>query len=102
MPGRTTVAGVVSAGPTSPVERPGQPNTAPVATGQVVARAADGAVAARTSIATGGSYRLELPPGRYTLIAEGTGSMRCTPVDADVSASDRPIKIDLTCDTGIR
>jgi hypothetical protein len=102
VPRGTIVTGLVTAGPVSPVDRPGQANTAQVTKGQVIARAHDGSAARRADIGADGTYRLELPPGRYTLTAEGTGAMRCNPEDTQVPAGGGPVHVDITCDTGIR
>jgi hypothetical protein len=95
------VAGRVTAGPTCPVERVGQPcPPRPVVT-EVQARAASRIVASTRS-AVDGTYRFDLPVGTYTLVAVTPNLYpRCVARTVTVVAA-RTTNGDITCDTGIR
>ncbi len=94
------VRGTVTAGPVRGVQVQGQPNTAPVTTGFVVARDSKGSVVGRAAISATGTYELRLPPGRYELVPTDTGIMRCPPGQVDVT-TEAEVR-NLECDTGIR
>jgi hypothetical protein len=95
------VAGHVSAGPVTPVSRPGQPNTRPVDAARVEAlRGTD--VVAFTSTDHAGYYQLQLAPGTY-VIAVTYPRLRPSPLEktATVSAGQRQT-LNFVLDTGIR
>jgi hypothetical protein len=96
-----TVHGRISAGPTCPVERVGQP--CPPRPVLAAIQATEGSrVVASTRSATDGSYRLELPIGSYTIsAATSTTFPRCIPRQVNVTGAT-DTEIDLMCDTGIR
>jgi hypothetical protein len=96
-----TIFGTITAGPTCPVERAGEPcNPAPVAID--VAAHAMGRRVAGTRSATNGNYTLRLPEGRYELRATTNAALpRCVAALVTVTANRR-VRADITCDTGIR
>jgi hypothetical protein len=96
------VYGYVTAGPTCPVERPGQPCPPRPLVVTVQARDPSGRqVGAATSDAAG-RYLIALPPGRYTLTAAGSSPLpRCPPTMVTIDA-DAATRADINCDTGIR
>lgn len=101
-PPTTGAYGTVTAGPTCPVERAGQPCPPRPVSARIDAHAADGRVAASTQSGADGSYRIGLTPGNYTLVVvTGSTYPRCpdTPVSVAPGAATRA---DISCDTGIR
>ena len=96
------VYGYVTAGPTCPVERPGQPCPPRPLVVTLQARDPSGRqVGAATSDAAG-RYLIALPPGRYTLTAAGSSPLpRCPPTMVTIDA-DTATRADINCDTGIR
>ena len=102
-PPRGVVFGVVSAGPTCPVERKGHPCPPRRLSGVLVkAERAGGVVVAETSTAGDGSFSLLLPPGLYELVVTPGGILpRCPTLAVSVRAgADR--RVSIGCDTGIR
>jgi hypothetical protein len=105
-PSRTGLAGRAVAGPTCPVEQPGDPACAPrpvAGTELVIRSAADGAEAARAITDGAGFFRLDLAPGTYILEAspaEGLMGMP-EPIPFTVSTGSE-VLLDLGYDTGIR
>lgn len=99
-PGGSGAYGLVTAGPTCPVERPGQP-CPPAPVSATVTATTSGRQVASTTSDSQGRYTLPLPPGTYTLDAT-TGSTypHCTPVTVTITSS--ATRADITCDTGIR
>jgi hypothetical protein len=100
----TGVAGRVLAGPTCPVERPGDPacSPRPVANATLTVRSGDAVVATITTDA-GGSYRIALPPGDYTLEAAPVAGVMRTPLPMPFSVAATGVTpLDVTYDTGIR
>ena len=100
-PVASVVAGHVSAGPVTPVSRPGQPNTRPVDGARVEAlRGTE--VVAFTSTDHAGYYQLQLAPGTY-VIAVTYPRLRPSPQEmtAVVSAGRRQT-LNFVLDTGIR
>ena len=96
------VYGVVSAGPTCPVERAGQPcPPRPVSATVTATNASTGAVAVTHSDSLG-RYTLPLPAGTYAVsAATGSALPRCSPTTATVT-SGGAARADISCDTGIR
>jgi hypothetical protein len=101
-PAGTGAYGYVTAGPTCPVERAGQPCPPAPVTAHVQAQDPSGRTVAATDTDSHGRYQLVLPPGPYTLTAT-TGSTypRCPPVQVTVRAGTAT-RADISCDTGIR
>ena len=99
----TRVFGNVSAGPTCPVERAGHPcPLMPVA--GTVAVEAGGARLADTRISSNGDYALSLAPGSYSLVvvlSKGGVLPRC-PVRNVTIRPGPAVRVNITCDTGIR
>jgi hypothetical protein len=95
------IFGVVTAGPTCPVERVGSPCPPGLWTGDVRATDASGhAFDARTD--DQGNYSLSLAPGSYVVIPVTDGGPptgKPTPIVVVTGPSQR---VDLTVDTGIR
>jgi hypothetical protein len=99
----TGAYGVVTAGPTCPVESAAHPCLPrPVAGATVEARGTGGGVAGTTRTDGKGSYALALPTGNYQLIVV-TGSVlpRCPAVTVAVPKVGRA-RVNVSCDTGIR
>jgi hypothetical protein len=96
------VAGHVSAGPVSPVSRPGTPNTRPVAGAQVEAlRGSD--VVAVTHTDNAGYYQFTLHPGSYVIAVTYVGYRASAPLARTVTAAAGQTQtLDFAVDTGIR
>lgn len=95
--------GTVSAGPTCPVERVGDPcPPRPVQTALQL-RTAAGTVVASGSSGGDGGFSIAAPPGSYTLETPPGSSAypRCQPVQVTVTTGTYTL-VDMTCDTGIR
>ncbi len=99
------VAGRVGAGPTCPVERPGDPSCAPrPVVGAVLSiTGAGGVEVARLTADAGGLFRAELQPGDYTLVPQPVEGLLGTaqPVPFTV-AQGSPTFLEIDYDTGIR
>jgi hypothetical protein len=96
------VRGIVTAGPTCPVERQGTPCPPAPWTGTVRATATDGSTFDTTTDGQG-AYTLQLPDGTYTVSAltKGSGPPTASPVTVSV-AGGAVQTLDLQVDTGIR
>jgi hypothetical protein len=95
------VTGRVTAGPTCPVERVGDPCPPKPVVAEVQAHAA-GRVIASTRSSTDGMYRLKLRGGTYTVVATvQTVFPHCAPRTVTVIPA-HTIRGDISCDTGIR
>lgn len=97
------VSGRALAGPTCPVERPGDPNCQPTPVQGSVQFAQGDLVVTSVRINSGGGFAAEIPAGTYTLTVD-TGDNPfpvCSPVDVDVRA-DADAVVEISCDTGIR
>ena len=96
------ISGVVTAGPTCPVETAASPCPPGVWTGDVRAVAADGRNY-QTQTDAQGHYRLPLPAGTYDVspVIEGAGPPSAAHVSVTVSG-DVMQTLDLQVDTGIR
>lgn len=105
LPYNSGVQGVVSLGPTCPVERnPPDPQCAekPYATSIVVSRVGAGAPFLIGNSNADGTFKFSLPPGQYTLIAGGNKMLpRCNPVSITVGPIGY-VTTTVSCDTGIR
>jgi hypothetical protein len=100
----TGVWGVALAGPTCPVERPGQsPCHRPVVGAEIVALDADGRQAGRAITNAQGFYSLPLAPGSYTIEPQPVEGLLGTagPVSVEVAEGLRLV-LNLDYDTGIR
>lgn len=98
----TGAYGYVTAGPSCPVERQGQPCPPQPISAEVDARNASGAEVGSDHSDSYGRYALNLAPGRYTLsVVSSSGWPRCpdTPVSVRGGTASRA---DISCDTGIR
>ena len=97
------VRGHVLAGPTCPVERPGDPACRPVPVAGVVRFMQGAGLAASARLDATGAFAVDLPVGKYTITVDtGTNGLPiCTPVDVDAVANSDAIA-DVECDTGIR
>jgi hypothetical protein len=99
-PGASGVEGTVTAAPTCPVARPGQPCTRPVDAAIQLLRAGGSAAANGHSDAKG-RFRIAAPEGHYDLVVDFSGpSGKCSaPVDVTAGSFTHT---DVKCDTGIR
>lgn len=94
--------GLITAGPTCPVERPNQPCPPRPVTAEVDARTGDGRTAAATHSDGAGRYALTVAPGTYTLVVvTGSTYPRCPNTTVTVQGGT-PTRHDISCDTGIR
>ncbi len=101
-PSGTGIYGLVLASPTCPVERIGQLCPPRPVAGEVDVRDSGGKTAASTHTDSLGRYAVSLNPGRYTLVVvTGAAFPRC-PNDVVAVPSKAPLRVDITCDTGIR
>jgi hypothetical protein len=104
-PADSGVSGLVLLGPLTPVEQVGGPaNDRPYEAAVRVVRAGSEDVVASTRSDSDGRFRVNLAPGRYTLIAESpeNGALPyASPVDATVVAH-RFTPVTIGFDTGIR
>jgi hypothetical protein len=99
------IGGEVSAGPTCPVERPGDSACADrVVKGAVlVVQDGSGAEVARFTTDASGLFRIELAPGIYTLSSQPvTGIMRSAPAQQVTVVAGKLTIVSLSYDTGIR
>ena len=97
------VSGHALAGPTCPVERPGDPNCQPRPVQGSVRFARGGHVVSSNPIDAAGAFAAEIPAGTYTVTVD-TGENPfpvCTPVEVEVRANADAV-VDISCDTGIR
>lgn len=96
------IYGTITAGPTCPVERQGQPcPPRPVVATVEVRRRNHTVASARSNSA--GDYAVGVPrPGTYTIVVD-TGSTfpRC-PTKTVMVPRGQSVQVDITCDTGIR
>jgi hypothetical protein len=104
--GKMTVTGRAIAGPTCPVERPGDPACAPrpVAGATLVVTTSNGAEVDRTRTAADGTFTLLLPEGDLTLVprpVEGLmGTAEAIPLTVRLASPLPPLEV--RYDTGIR
>ena len=103
--GRTGISIVATAGPTCPVEQPGDPacQPRPVAGAVVVVRDAAGTEAARAETDANGTVFIEVPAGEYVVEAQPVDGMMGTPAPTDATVADGVgTLVALGYDTGIR
>ena len=97
------VAGVISAGPTCPVERVGHPCPPRRLADVLVAAEHAGGVVATTRTTREGRFSFSLPPGSYDLVVTTSANTvpRCPSVAVTVRLGGHR-DVDIRCDTGIR
>lgn len=106
-PGATTgsgVAGVVTIGPTCPVERINSPCAPRPIAATVIVRDSSGTEVTRFVSGADGSFKVQLRPGRYTLVgtSHGQGGLpRPIPVNVVVPAGSFAT-VNVEFDSGIR
>lgn len=107
LPDATGVRGIITAGPTCPVERdPPDPACAerPVAGAVLVFTDASGAEVKRVTSAADGTFSIELAPGAYRVTALPAEGLMGTPapMDVEVAAGQPMAELQVSYDTGIR
>jgi hypothetical protein len=103
-PPNTGIKGVVTIGPTCPVEQVGQPPcVAPLAATLAVTSADDGSVVARVTSSDDGTFSVDLPPGDYVIVPEPGGDPFPVgqPVEVSVEAGSYA-QVEVSYDSGIR
>lgn len=100
---KSRVRGQVLAGPTCPVERPGDTNCEPAPVQGTIKFTHDGDVVDSVKIDPIGDYSIEIRAGSYTLTIDIGDNIfpSCLPVDVEVLANVE-MEVDVFCDTGIR
>ena len=98
------IIGIALAGPTCPVERPGDPACAPrpVAGATILIRDAAGANVATIVTDAAGRFQVALPAGVYTVVGQPAEGLMGNPAPLDVEVAEGDIAIELSYDTGIR
>ncbi|MGA8295955.1 MAG: carboxypeptidase-like regulatory domain-containing protein [Acidimicrobiales bacterium] len=102
LPSGTGAYGSVTAGPTCPVEQAGNPCPPEPVTAEIDARDAAGRTIASTRTNSAGSYALSLKPGAYTLVVVTRATFPRCPSEPITVSSGSPLRVDVSCDTGIR
>lgn len=103
--GPTGISGTVTAGPTCPVQQPGDPNCQPrpVAGASIVVRDATGSVVATVQSDAAGQFTVGLPPGSYTVESHPVAGFMSAPSPISVTViANSQSRADLQFDTGIR
>ena len=103
-PPNTGIRGIVTLGPTCPVEQVGEPPcVTPYAATLVITSADDDSVVARVSSGPDGAFTLDLPPGDYVIVPEPGGDPfpLGQPVEVTVEAGAYT-EIEVAYDSGIR
>ena len=97
------VSGHALAGPTCPVEQPGDPNCQPKPVQGSVQFAQGEHVVSSVKIDADGAFAAEIPAGIYTITVDTGGNAFpvCAPVEVEVRA-DADAVAEISCDTGIR
>ncbi len=98
----TGVEGTVSAGPTCPVEREGQPCPPLPVQAQVNVIAPDGRRSAQAASDADGRFSVLVAPGHYTLHVSIARSFPVCPDTAVTVPDEGTVTSDIVCDTGIR
>lgn len=97
------VYGLVTAGPTCPVEQAGHPCPPAPVKGRLEASDVAGSVVTFAVIGRDGSYRLALNPGTYDLVVmTGSTFPRCPNRTVTLPEGNSFIRTDISCDSGIR
>ena len=99
--GTAVLSGVVTEGPTSPVEQSGTPSDAPVTNHIVQAKNTKGIAVTSTKTDSQGKYTLHLIPGIYTLVLVPKVGL-ADPSNNTVQVKPGANTLDLSLDTGIR
>jgi hypothetical protein len=97
------VNGHALAGPTCPVEQPGDPNCQPKPVQGSVQFAQGDHVVTSVDIDAGGGFATEVPAGTYSVTVD-TGDNAfpvCAPVEVEVRANAEA-SVEISCDSGIR
>lgn len=97
------VSGRALAGPTCPVERPGDPNCQPKPVQGSVQFAQEDHLVSSVPIDADGTFAAEIPAGTYTVKVDtgATAFPVCAPVEIEVRAGVDAV-VEISCDTGIR
>jgi hypothetical protein len=96
------IRGTVLAGPTCPVEQPGQ-DCAPKPVAGRVDLQREGVTVASSSIAADGTFSIEAPAGPAMLVVDaGGGPFPTCPDTAVVVKVDDVLNVSIACDSGIR
>ena len=100
----TGVRGLVLAGPTCPVEQPGQsPCVRSVSGATILALDPARHELGRAESDAAGAYFLRLPPGTYEIVSQAVEGLMGVPAATTVTVPDGPpVQLDLRYDTGIR
>jgi hypothetical protein len=98
----TGVEGTITAGPTCPVEREGQPCSPSPVQVQIEVLAAGGRLSAQAASDADGRFSVLVAPGRYTLHVSGTKPFPVCPDTAVTVPDEGTVTSDIVCDTGIR
>ena len=104
VPPNTGIKGMVTLGPTCPVEQVGGPPCIkPLAAALVITSAEDGSVVARVSSGPDGAFQVDVPPGDYVIVPEPGGDPFPVgqPVEVSVEAGAYT-EIEVAYDSGIR
>lgn len=99
------VEGNVSAGPTTPVARPGEKDTKAVGGALITVEDENGKEVARTTADVNGNFKVNLPPGKYKVIAKFPNQKTPFPLPSSkevVVPKQGYQKLELQLDTGIR
>lgn len=104
LPGGTGIQGRAAAGPTCPVQRPGDSscNDRPVAGAAIAILDASGHEVARVTTDADGRYAVTLPAGPYTVEPQPVQGLMRTPGTVAATVSSGYATVDLAYDTGIR
>ena len=102
VPSGTGVYGLVTAGPTCPVEQVGNPCPPRPVSAEVDVQDVDGHTSASTFTDSAGHYSLSVKPGSYTLVVVTGNSFPRCPREPALITSGAPLRADVSCDTGIR
>jgi hypothetical protein len=99
-PGR--IEGTVTAGPTCPVEREGEPcEDRPVSGASVIVSDEDGKDVAEATTDQDGRFSITIKPGTWNVTARTEKAMSCDGQLVEVTEAD-DAEVDISCDTGIR
>ena len=102
--GKTGILGLAAAGPTCPVEQPGDPACLPrpVVAAPVVITDPNGNEVARLLTDELGRFFVELPAGHYRVVARPVEGLMSYPDPIDVEVTEGEATVELSYDTGIR
>jgi hypothetical protein len=100
--GTGTISGTVLRAPTCPVERAASSCPPGRVAGAEVDAVRGTTVVARTTTSAGGTFRLTVASGTYTVIAYNTGGLRTSARRTVAVAATGRVEVTLTVDSGIR